>query len=154
MGGWRKEGWEGVGRGGGGQLQITCCAKNLLSFSPAAIFLCRLPTISLIANTAEECRPALVRSCRAFEARGSLQTVKGVSEENQSARLHGPRRRKDQSDGRTISDRAVGSPNTASCTHGRLWLCLAFFSATSENAKRVEFMDCVFCSTGHQFAAR
>lgn len=90
-------GWVGLGEGGRGRgpLQITCCVKNLLSFSRAAIFLCQPPTISLIANTAEECRPALVQSCRAFEARRSLQTVKGMSEENQWARLHGVRRRKD-----------------------------------------------------------
>lgn len=93
--GWVEGGGGRAGWGEVGGVQITCCVKNLLSFSPAAIFLCQPPTISLIANTAEECRPALVRSCRAFDARGSLQTLKGMSEENQSARLHGVKRRKD-----------------------------------------------------------
>lgn len=50
--------------------------ENLLSFAPAAIFPCQPVTIFLIANTAEDCRPALVHSCRGFKAHTSLPTVK------------------------------------------------------------------------------
>lgn len=50
--------------------------ENLLSLAPAAIFLCQAETISLIANTAEDCRPALVRFCQSFEAESYLPTVK------------------------------------------------------------------------------
>ncbi len=55
----------------GGRADHLLCG-NLLSFAPAAIFLCQPVTISLIANTAEDCRPALVHFCQSFEADASL----------------------------------------------------------------------------------
>lgn len=50
--------------------------ENLLSFGPATIFLCQPVTISLIANTAEDCRPAFVKHWWSFKACSSLPTVK------------------------------------------------------------------------------
>ena len=57
-------------------------SENLLSFTPAAIFFCQPVKISLIANTAEDCRPALVQCCQSFEAHACPPTVKRYLKEN------------------------------------------------------------------------
>ncbi len=64
----------------GGSTDHLLC-ENLLSFPPAAIFFCQPVTISLIANTTEDCRPALVQHC-CFEAHASLPTVRGYFNES------------------------------------------------------------------------
>lgn len=57
-------------------------SENLLSFTPAAIFFCQPVKISLIANTAEDCRPALVQCCQSFEAHACPPTVERYLKEN------------------------------------------------------------------------
>lgn len=55
---------------GGSADRLLC--ENLLSFAPATIFLCQPVKIFLIANTAEDCLPALVQSCLGFKTHTSL----------------------------------------------------------------------------------
>lgn len=59
---------------GGSADRLLC--ENLLSFAPAAIFFCQPVKIFLIANTAEDCLPALVQNCLVFKTHTSLPAVK------------------------------------------------------------------------------